>query len=511
MSFSTRNWEIFWEIPECPPFLTSEPARFFTQQMAEFCGKNFSDCILEYRNNVNIWYLDADEWSRLDEVLFQRIIKNQMWGEKMNRLSKKYCPPCLIFFDKLIKINLTKLSNQGLLSLYKRFMKIYIPAHASGHPANVLEMKNQRLSSYLKKYISGRLEQTGFLQSSNEVFITLVASTFPMSAQIEAKNFYRLATIFAQEPVVVEAFKTDNISTLSSLLRTKYFRFWKMIERHHARWCWTIYNYEGPAEKLETYLENWVTLFRQGSDPKIAYQKIIQERRNLVTKQRVLIRKLSVDSKHQKLFAIASDIIFLKALRKDCIYKGAWVSTPLYTEVGKRLGLTVHQTRFIFYSEMSAALINGKIDSNLLNKRIKETVMHQRAGKKDILSNGTKAIDFVHSLNVQEPQNSKELHGQCAYPGKITGTVKIVNTPDMMGKMEQGNILVAYATQPNLLPAMKKAGAFVTDHGGITCHAAIVAREWKVPCVVGTGNASKILKDNDIIEIDAESGIIKKL
>ena len=58
---------------------------------------------------------------------------------------------------------------------------------------------------------------------------------------------------------------------------------------------------------------------------------------------------------------------------------------------------------------------------------------------------------------------------------------------------------------------MKKAAAFITDFGGITCHAAIVAREWKVPCVIGTGNATKILKDGDLVEVDAVNGIVKIL
>ncbi len=46
-----RDWQIFWEIPDCPPFLTAEPARMFTQGMKDFAGKNFQDCILEYKNN----------------------------------------------------------------------------------------------------------------------------------------------------------------------------------------------------------------------------------------------------------------------------------------------------------------------------------------------------------------------------------------------------------------------------------------------------------------------------
>lgn len=64
---------------------------------------------------------------------------------------------------------------------------------------------------------------------------------------------------------------------------------------------------------------------------------------------------------------------------------------------------------------------------------------------------------------------------------------------------------------PDFLPAMKKAVAFVTDEGGITCHAAIIAREMGKPCIIGTKNATRILKDGDFVEVDAENGVVKIL
>ena len=71
--------------------------------------------------------------------------------------------------------------------------------------------------------------------------------------------------------------------------------------------------------------------------------------------------------------------------------------------------------------------------------------------------------------------------------------------------------LVSNATQPELLPAMKKAAAIVTDVGGMTCHAAIVSRELGVPCVIGTKIASQVLKDGDLVEVDASHGRVKKV
>jgi pyruvate,water dikinase len=66
-------------------------------------------------------------------------------------------------------------------------------------------------------------------------------------------------------------------------------------------------------------------------------------------------------------------------------------------------------------------------------------------------------------------------------------------------------------TRPDYLPAMQKASAFVTDEGGITCHAAIIAREMKKPCIIGTKIASKIIKDGDMVEVDADKGVVRIL
>jgi len=77
--------------------------------------------------------------------------------------------------------------------------------------------------------------------------------------------------------------------------------------------------------------------------------------------------------------------------------------------------------------------------------------------------------------------------------------------------MNKGDILVAPNTRPEYAPIMKIAGAIISDEGGITCHSAIVSRELKIPCIVGVQSASAVLKDGDLIEVDAEKGVIKIL
>ncbi len=104
-----------------------------------------------------------------------------------------------------------------------------------------------------------------------------------------------------------------------------------------------------------------------------------------------------------------------------------------------------------------------------------------------------------------------EIRGQPACSGKVIGKVKVVLDPKECSKIEKGDILVATMSTPDFLFGMFKAAAFVTDIGGMTCHAAIVAREMKKPCVIGTEIATKVLKDGDMVEVDAEKGVVRKL
>ena len=71
--------------------------------------------------------------------------------------------------------------------------------------------------------------------------------------------------------------------------------------------------------------------------------------------------------------------------------------------------------------------------------------------------------------------------------------------------------MVSSMTVPDFLPAMKRASAFVTDEGGITCHAAIIAREMKKPCIIGTKIATQVLKNGTEVEVDANNGVVKIL
>ncbi len=100
------------------------------------------------------------------------------------------------------------------------------------------------------------------------------------------------------------------------------------------------------------------------------------------------------------------------------------------------------------------------------------------------------------------------LHGLGGAPGSASGAARVLTSLADAASLNDGDVLVTHMTSPDWLPLLRRAGAIVTDSGGMTCHAAIVSRELGIPCVVGTGEATGKLRDGEIVTVDATRGVV---
>ena len=175
---------------------------------------------------------------------------------------------------------------------------------------------------------------------------------------------------------------------------------------------------------------------------------------------------------------------------------------------------TGHKTKHILHSfvdELSAYWKDGKNlpDENILKERCKNSVIFFENGKIQNVLIGKDISQFASIFSNKDIGDTIE--GQTAFGGKAEGVARIITNLSIPYEFNDGDILVAPWTRPEYLPIMKKAGAFITDGGGILSHAAIVARELKKPCVIATKNATQILKNGDMIKVDADRGTVKKI
>lgn len=182
----------------------------------------------------------------------------------------------------------------------------------------------------------------------------------------------------------------------------------------------------------------------------------------------------------------------------------------LFKEIGQRAGLSALQIQNCTSAEISSLLKGKKIDERKINDRISSFKFISSNNKKFKVIAPVKEEKKVEAV-------SNIIKGVVAHGGIVRGRVYLISESlqgtqkELIAGMPKNGILVTVMTAPDMVPAMRKAAAIITDEGGLLCHAAIVARELKKPCIISTGRATKILKQHDLVEVDANNGVIRKL
>jgi phosphoenolpyruvate synthase/pyruvate phosphate dikinase len=166
-------------------------------------------------------------------------------------------------------------------------------------------------------------------------------------------------------------------------------------------------------------------------------------------------------------------------------------------------------------SQFLTCLTAKELETYFKNKKLpKKEVLQERYGASALLFEKGKLVILtgeevskVEASLFKAPE-SKDLKGVSAFPGVTKGIARVVLDPLNPGVFNTGDILITGMTRPEFISLIKKSSGIVTDVGGVLCHAAISARELKIPCVVGTANATKTIKSGDLIEVDANKGIV---
>ncbi|OGL64805.1 hypothetical protein A3B21_03730 [Candidatus Uhrbacteria bacterium RIFCSPLOWO2_01_FULL_47_24] len=178
-------------------------------------------------------------------------------------------------------------------------------------------------------------------------------------------------------------------------------------------------------------------------------------------------------------------------------------------KIGKKEKYNSDYLTCLTQSEFEIYLQTNKLPKEkILQTRFESSVLYFENAK-EIIATGKQTKNFEKIIFRKSIQGKREIKGVSAYSGTAIGIARIVPDPHKVGTFSKGDILITGMTRPEFLPIMNKASAVVTDAGGILCHAAISARELKIPCIVGTQLASFIFHDGDKIRVDADSGIIK--
>jgi pyruvate,water dikinase len=444
------------------------------------------------KNNIVLngdeYYLDIDFKDNC-KIFMKNFVKDSNFFSDFAKKEFKVVEDIKHYIKRLEKLEFGKISTEELMQVTKDFNKIYIYAFVPGYtrPDGFLEIE-------LRKRLKKELGLKG--KELKEAFGKI--STCP--------NYKPLA--YSEEPLdllkLAKKSITENVNSL--------------IEKHIKKYAWikAPVAFESTAFTKEDYINRINFLKNEDIEAKI--KQIIDTRNINDRDHESIIKKYKISGDLLKLAQATRDFIFLRTYTTEysdyLFYIGRHT---LLTEIAKRCKIELDDLIMLDMDEIIGILYdNYKISKELLDK-IKE----RRKGFAILWLNGNVStlmghdalmlqseIAKVYKVNNQKEEDKDIIKGTPANPGKVIGTAKILLEYNDIFKVEKGDIIIASMTTPDYVSAMEKAIGFVTDEGGITCHAAIISREFNVPCVVGTNNATQRIKTGQIIELDAYNGII---
>jgi len=428
-----------------------------------------------FKNNKILFLGEYPALKKNGLVLFEKITMDEAE-------SKKYFDLWQNSADKIVKLQkdiegLEGLSDGELTGLFESWYDNYGLFWRYG---SIPELANWGGEQLLKDKLP-KLNQKEFL----EVFEKLSA---PEDLSFYQKEELDLFVIKGEKDVVVK----------------------EKLKEHQKKYYWLRNSY-GHEEVLSVkYFEDALS---EISEEKAREQ--IEEIKSMpgetISKKKEIIEKYKLSGEIAMIGARLAHSIWWQDHRKKFIFMAVSQIERFVSEINRRLNIDKKELYNYMPLELLKLLKDGTRVDNAVG-RLKGYVdyYHEGKGMEQYFGEDINKI-MEPFLNVDVDNDVREFNGLPVCRGIARGVVKIILSPLKMTKMNFGDILVTPMTSPDFILAMKKAAAIVTDVGGMTSHAAIVSREMKTPCIVGTKVATRVLKDGDLVEVNANHGVVRIL
>lgn len=292
----------------------------------------------------------------------------------------------------------------------------------------------------------------------------------------------------------------------------------KMLNEHIEKYAWIKHpvGFETTCFTKEDYINRLKNLENEDIEEKI--NNILEIRKKNDYEYEEILKQYNFSERILKLAKAIRDFIYLRTYTTEysdyLLYIG---KETIFNVIGQKCNIDVADLIMLDCNEILSILQNdGIIGEEYINRIIARkqgyAIIWIEGKIQTFLGNDSlelqSEIGKVYKVNKKQEKDENIIYGTIASKGKVRGIAKVLLDYNDVHKVNKGDIVIATMTTPDYISAMEKASGFITDEGGITCHAAIISREFNVPCIVGTNNATKILKDGQMIELDAYNGKI---
>jgi len=396
--------------------------------------------------------------------------KDPAYLKKLKARYEKIFSKHEIFFEKLDNYNLRKASEDELFGLFKKVAIAQIDAVGIAHVVDPFGIEIEKdFKNEILKQIKNKKEVDNF--------ISVLSSPLEMS-------------FIAREEQSLFEIKNLPVKKRGEALK-----------KHLKKYFWVQNSYAGPKE---------ITI---GSLRKRMEKIKIEPRQNkliLNSKKEKLISQLRLNTAGKKLIGLVEFASIWQDERKANSIKVVHYIDIVANEISRRFKINRESLNYLSAADMRNTLSVRSLKKLLpeLRERKKGVffIMKKNNEISAVGNDYKKILEFRENLNKNYLKS--ELKGTIANKGKAIGRVVVCKGVMDLKKVKAGDILAASMTRPEFVPILKKVRGIITDEGGLTCHAAIISRELDIPCIVGTKIATRILKDGDYIEVDANRGVI---
>jgi len=297
----------------------------------------------------------------------------------------------------------------------------------------------------------------------------------------------------------------EEFNILSTPLYTSYFkrRYLDLIKvrrglmtrvQFKSKWQWSnmalFYYLSFDDDFIQKQLKDITDPVKELGEIKM---KSNHERKNFYATFKKLTPSLQDDAK------LMQELIAIRDYRIEVFLRGCFSALNLLKILSQKMGLTYNQFINLTFKE----IICKNIPLNL-NMRLKGYAI---IGEN--IYTGKELKKLWHLFN--KKADLKVVTGTPASKGIVRGRVRIILKGEDAHKLQKGEVLITEQTTPDYLASIRYAAAIVTNIGGLTCHAAVISREFNIPSVVGTSNATQVFKDGDLVEVNANHGWVRKI
>lgn len=297
------------------------------------------------------------------------------------------------------------------------------------------------------------------------------------------------------------------------LLSLKFIKNKKLLDdglkKHQQKYFWLLNSYHHSQVLPASYFKKIIISYSlQSANQKVKEIKALCNK-SAIDKNKI-IRKYDLSKEILKIGKRLAFGVWWQDIRKGYIFRANHVIELFLKEISRRHKMLLSDLHFYLPDEIADILEkNKKVGAGKMKSR-KNIFIELFTGEKIEKITGKKALKILKIFTKEKHKTKiKSFKGLVVNRGLVQGRVRVILGTKDLKKMKKGGILVSSMTAPDYITALRKAAAVVTDEGGMTCHAAIVSRELKIPGIVSTKIATKVLKDGDLVEVDANHGVVK--